>query len=167
MLQRGDVFLLRLQMYTFCTYYANILTIFYTCFTSWWLECRRWGGCLVACSRSEHRARNERGGSDKRAFPSVSRQPWRSGRDFSRQPWRFQPSAVAVGSGWLALLGSGRQAGTAGSAFAPSGGFFLGLPAPRLPLAVPPLAVSLCLPFGSVRFAASGATASGKTWLWA
>ena len=66
----------------------------------------------MAGSRSEHRARNERGGSGKRAFPSVSRQPWRSGRDFSRQPWRFQPSAVAVGSGWLALLGSGRLAGS-------------------------------------------------------
>ncbi len=66
----------------------------------------------MAGSRSEHRARNERGGSGKRAPPTVSRHPWRSGRDFSREPWGCQPSAVAVGSGLLARLGSGRLAGS-------------------------------------------------------
>ena len=145
-----------------------------------WLRSVRWvpRGRLAERAPSEERARGERqasisisrGGRVGTLAVSrggVSRQRWRSGRDFSREPWGCQPSAVAVGSGLLARLGSGRQAGAAGSAFAPSCGFFIGLPAPRLPLAVAPLAVSLCLPFGSVRFAASGATASGKTGLWA
>ena len=89
------------------------------------MQAVRWvpRGMLAERAPSEERARGERqasvsvsrGGRVGTLAVSrggVSRQPWRSGRDFSRQPWRCQPSAVAVGSGLLARLGSGRMAGS-------------------------------------------------------
>ena len=104
----------------------------------------------MAGSRSEHRARNERGGSGKRAFPSA-----------------VGVSAVSrggrVGSAGSARLGA---AGGQSLADAQSGGrtaFFLGYAqSPVLPLAVAPLAAKRTDPKGRQSETASGGTASGK-----
>ena len=70
-----------------------------------WCWLHRWR--LVGSSRSEQRARNERGRSEERAHPSVSRQPLPSAVAVSRCP---QPSAVAVSQAGRWRLGGRWQA---------------------------------------------------------
>ena len=109
MLQRGDVFLFRWQRYIFCTYYANVLSLFCTIalkngatfyLVRAWLRSVRWvpRGWLAERARSDEGATRERQASQHGICAVVvSRWAlWRSARVC--QPWGGQPSAVAVAS---------------------------------------------------------------------
>ena len=75
MLQRGDVFLFRLQRYTFFTYICNSSCIFFTLFIHD-SNCILWnaGGWIwrpLGAARSAERATKERAGSGQRAGGAV------------------------------------------------------------------------------------------------